>query len=143
MTLTRREDRVDFVHTGIDGTLRALIVGYQCRIDRAWPTLNMRHDLLGIPELWHRLRMDKGGHLDTGNPGDTQSIDHFYFQICGDELWLNLEAIACPNLTHSDILCHALSLGGVCGCMLAVCAKAAMRSLPSSTCLQSRARLPM
>src|SRR6266571_6729097 len=69
MALTRRQDRMDFVHAGIDGTLRSLVVGYQSRIDRAWPTLDTRHHLLGIPELWDHLRMHKGSHLYTGNPG--------------------------------------------------------------------------
>src|SRR5262249_9954864 len=109
MALTRRQDRMDFVHAGIDGPLCSLVVGYQRRIDRAWPTLDARHDLLSIPELWHCLRMDKGGHLYTGNPGGTESIDHFYFQICGDELWLDLNPSAPPPLKYVYIFRHPLS----------------------------------
>src|SRR5215831_8921878 len=126
MALTRRQDRMDFVHAGIDGTLCSLVVGYQRRIDRAWPTLAARHDLLSIPELWHCLRMDKGGHLYTGNPSGTEPVDHFYFQIRRDELWLDLEAIARPHLTHGDVFCHVLSfrlpytLGHGCRCGIAI-----------------------
>src|SRR5262249_9752487 len=93
---------MDFIHIGLDGALCPLIVGYQSRIHRTWPALDARHHLLGIPELWYRLGMHKGGHLNAGHSGRAQPIDDFYLRICRDELWLNLKAIARPNFTNSD-----------------------------------------
>src|SRR5262249_19734290 len=85
-------------------TLCPSVVGYQSCIDRTWLALDMRHYLFGIPELWHRLGMDKRSHLKARQPGRAQPINDFYFQICWDELWLNLKAIARPNFTESDLL---------------------------------------
>src|SRR5262245_22472738 len=84
------------------GTLCSLVVGHQGSIHYPRSTLNTYHDLLSIPQLWHCLGMHKRGHLNTWNPDRTQPIHGLYFQLCRDELWLNLKAIARPNFANGN-----------------------------------------
>src|SRR5215510_5316519 len=86
------------------------VVGHQGGIDCPRSTHNTCHHLLSIPQLWHHLGMHKRRHLKAWHPDRTQPIHSLYFQLCRDKLWLNLKAIARPNLTNGDhVRWHQLS----------------------------------
>ncbi len=96
------EDR-DVPAAQLEGAVQAALVGDQ---HRQVPTLlaEDRHQLGGVGELGHPLRVDEAGGLDDRQPGRDQPADELCLDVGRHQRLLVLQAVARTDLVDRDPL---------------------------------------
>jgi hypothetical protein len=95
-----REEHPDLVDPGGSGAVRAPGVGHECGELSAARAVEPGQNLGGVDQLRHRARRHERGELDDRHPGADQLVDQRDLGRGRDELALDLEAVARPDLGH-------------------------------------------
>ena len=107
-------------HAELQRPVEAALVGHQHRAVAGPASPEQRHQLGGVGELGHPLRVHEAGRLDDRQPGGEQAADELGLDLGRDQRLLVLQAVARADLVDRDPLGHRRDRRGVAGTTVGV-----------------------